>query len=1076
VVVESLTKYGAAERAGLVEGDLLLTWTRGDAGGEIQSPFDLLDLEMEQVPRGAVALFGQRLGQEHEWVIGPDEWGLQIRPMLPEALLRLYEEARNLEKKGSVTQAAVHWRTAAAQSSGLDASWLFMRAAGVLAKDLRWNQADECYRNAVERGASAGPAIAAHCLRAWGKSFEQRNDWVNAENRYRRAITEERKSEVENLFVGDCFHRLGILASNKGELDTAEQLVRAGLEIRERLAAGSLAVAASYNTLGNLADDRGDEAKAQEYLERALAIRERLAPDSLDVAASYNNLGAVAFNRGDLVEAEEYHRRSLLIKGRLAPGSLDVAASFGNLGNVAAERGDLAKADDYYKQALAIEERLNPGGPNVAGLSDDLGLNAARRGDLPKAEEYYRRALAIQEKVAPGSLSVATSYTNLAGIAGDREDLVRAGAYIHRALQIQEKVAPGSLDVAINLSNLGQISLEHGDLTRAEQEVHQALIIEEQLVQGSTYAADALHALARIAHRRGDLKTAEQYCRQALAIREKIGPDTKERAESLVELAGILGDQRHSAIAAPLSLEALDILERQIQHLGGTDEIRSSFRSKYVAYYRDAIDLQLREGNAAVAFHVSERSRARSLLEMLAERDLVFASDLPSDIRITRQHNAAAYDRTQAQIASLSLPNDGAKLEQLQKRLHELQRERDEITERVRRASPELANLVYPQPLTLEAARHALDHGTALLSYAVGADRTRLFVVLPAGEEPGISVLTVAVPEKRLRAEVMDVRAAIRRAGTRSATDLAGRLSRLYALLVGPAEIMIGSSGRLLIVPDGPLSLLPFAALRRRSGQYLVEWKPLHTAVSATVYAGLKDKRKDQAAQIELAAFGDPVYPARETAESARSADSDLRFASERGLTLSRLLFSRTEVESISNVFAGRARTYLRAEATEEHAKSLGKSVSYIHFATHGFLDERFPLNSGLALTIPPDGETGRENGLLQAWEVFEQMRIDAELVTLSGCNTALGQEVAGEGLIGLTRAFQFAGARSVLASLWSIDDRRTSLLMQRFYNQLRDGKTKDEALRAAQISLLREPTTAPPLYWAAFVLNGDWR
>src|SRR5262249_39496459 len=123
-----------------------------------------------------------------------------------------------------------------------------------------------------------------------------------------------------------------------------------------------------------------------------------------------------------------------------------------------------------------------------------------------------------------------------------------------------------------------------------------------------------------------------------------------------------------------------------------------------------------------------------------------------------------------------------------------------------------------------------------------------------------------------------------------------------------------------------------------------------------------------------------------------------------------------------------------------------------------------------------PKAAAGRENGLLQAWEIFEQLRIDADLVSLSACKTALGQELAGEGLVGLTRAFQYAGAHSVLASLWSVDDRKTSLLMEQFYSELHNGKNKDEALRAAQINLLRSPRSGRPFYWAAFVLNGDWK
>jgi CHAT domain-containing protein len=177
-------------------------------------------------------------------------------------------------------------------------------------------------------------------------------------------------------------------------------------------------------------------------------------------------------------------------------------------------------------------------------------------------------------------------------------------------------------------------------------------------------------------------------------------------------------------------------------------------------------------------------------------------------------------------------------------------------------------------------------------------------------------------------------------------------------------------------------------------------------------------------------------------------------------------------VEAIAGLYP-RAEVYLGSEATEERAKALGPEARLIHFACHGLLDERFPLNSALALSVPEPGAEGRDNGLLQAWEIFESVRLDADLVTLSACDTALGREMGGEGLVGLTRAFQYAGARSVLASLWSVADLSTARFMQSFYGHLRAGMTKDEALRAAQLEQVRD---SHPFHWAAFQLTGDWK
>ncbi|MCP4662598.1 MAG: CHAT domain-containing protein [bacterium] len=196
------------------------------------------------------------------------------------------------------------------------------------------------------------------------------------------------------------------------------------------------------------------------------------------------------------------------------------------------------------------------------------------------------------------------------------------------------------------------------------------------------------------------------------------------------------------------------------------------------------------------------------------------------------------------------------------------------------------------------------------------------------------------------------------------------------------------------------------------------------------------------------------------------------------------LPYTRIEVETIAGLFGSQpVRTYLGPEATEERAKAVGKDVRIVHFATHGLLNNDSPLNSALALTIPAEFSEDRENGLLQVWEIFERVRLDADLVVLSACRTAAGKEQFGEGLIGLSRAFQYAGARSVLATQWSVPDRTTAELMSRFYRHLLSGKTQDEALRAAQLELIRgEVKTAmgdaasAPFYWAAFQVIGDWQ
>ncbi len=394
---------------------------------------------------------------------------------------------------------------------------------------------------------------------------------------------------------------------------------------------------------------------------------------------------------------------------------------------------------------------------------------------------------------------------------------------------------------------------------------------------------------------------------------------------------------------------------------------------------------------------------------------------------------------------------------------------------------------------------------TLLLSYAIGKEQSYLFAVEPANAAgPALTIYSLSGDEKSLRDEIEAYRNLLDSRGPLEGNSSAALLERsrsLYRTLVEPAEALISRYDHILILPDGPAHKLPFAALVRgvRNGmpEYLVEWKPIHTAVSATVYAELKKSRRNSHRDpaVMVAAFGDPMYPRapeRRVAvkrgeggeptddilanEYPEVEDPQLRSVVRGGFRFEPLPESRKEVEQIASLYAPKAVAYLGSDATEERARSIGKDVPLIHFACHAVINERFPLDSALVFTIPEHPKEGQDNGLLQAWEIFEKVRIDADLVTLSACDSGLGKEMAGEGLIGLTRAFQYAGARSVLASLWKVEDKSTAELMKRFYRYLKAGNTKDEALRLAQIDLIHSTDFSQPRDWAAFQLYGDWK
>ena len=247
LVVESVTKNSEGEKAGILEGDVIRSWTRGDFNGEIESPFDLSEIETEQEPRGRVTLEGTRGGLKQAWVMGPDKWGILTRPSLQSALLAIYREGQDLAKAGKFSEAAERWREAAAEGRKLQCSWLspwlLFQAAEVLANARQWKDSDPLYQEAIRQTVRAGPEVRAQLLQGFAGAFEQQSDSANAEMYQQDALKEIQGSAPESLAAAQSLTGLGNIVVDRGDLNKSEDYYRQGLAISEKLAPSSLPVA-----------------------------------------------------------------------------------------------------------------------------------------------------------------------------------------------------------------------------------------------------------------------------------------------------------------------------------------------------------------------------------------------------------------------------------------------------------------------------------------------------------------------------------------------------------------------------------------------------------------------------------------------------------------------------------------------------------------------------------------------------------------------------------------------------------------------------------------------------------------
>ena len=1157
VVLEKVGKLSAPEKAGVKPGDLLLRWQRLPSNhsegemGNFDSVFTWLVFLDEQAPRGAIKVFGERDGAKRVFDVSLGDWsGTEVRPVMTPDTLVHYRRGKEFVAAGNVEAGIAEWEKIlqdAALRSDLTC-WLKLQIGKTWAERGIWGKADAALDAAL--------ALADHPLShiaVWGtiaKVREKQNLLDEAEDAYCKQAEIWKTNRGEGLGFANSLNLMGIMARLQGKLLFAEECFYWALTIGEKLAPGSLVIASylnglgvvnlyrrelgisdfflnesltiwerlaphslkvaiNLNNLGALAKNCRDFDSAIMYFSSAFSIKEDLIPNSLSLASSINNLGIISLEKGDLDSAMSFFDRAITIKKNIKPGSLDVANSLLNVGAIAKIRGDLNNAEEYTNSALSIMKILAPGSLMVGHCLNNLGVLAHVRGDLKTASIYYRQALAIKENLSPNSLDLARSLNNLGLLANAQGDLDTARDCLDRALAIQRSLAPGSIDVANSLDNLGFIAKSRGDTNNAIAYYEKALVIKKRIAPGSLHLASSFDNLGAIAYERGNLDVAVTHLENALAIQLKLAPVGELAIEIHNGLAKTFYKLNRLGATEAHFKKSLEALESQLRRLGGSVHAQAGYQARKEKYYHDYITLLLSQNRHEDAFNILERARARVLRQMISERDLVLSGpDIPDNLERNRKRITYHYEKVKQELGTLDFTKDPEEVEVFQDQLLEIQSEYDNVIEEIRKASPRLANLRAPTPLNLDQVREILDPGTTMLSYCVTEEKTYLFVVRNGAE---LAVYTIEKGESYFRDSVREFHEVIKDPDSKVTASMLQTLSiQLFQDLIAPAKQEIEASSRLLVIPDGPLQKLPFNLLLEKNdkvSRYLVEWKPMASVVSATIYAELKQQKTSRTPLV--AAFGDPHYPMREDFEpppiQITSLDTNIRlmerplepnlrgFLRDNPNELARLPYTAQEVDAIAKLFPGQTRRYLGEAANERNVKTLGQGPSIIHLACHGWVNDRFPLESALALTINPSFEEGEENGILQAWEIFDNLRINADLVVLSACETGLGKVQGVEGLTGLTRAFQFAGARSIIASYWKVEDQSTSLLMTRFYGYLKKGLPKNEALRQAQIDLIRQPMkiekpflfglfkrtvkrdVSHPYYWAAFQLIGPW-
>ncbi|HLK67247.1 MAG TPA: CHAT domain-containing tetratricopeptide repeat protein [Bryobacteraceae bacterium] len=791
------------------------------------------------------------------------------------------------------------------------------------------------------------------------------------------------------------------------------------------LSFGVLAWAQSAEVQG-LIDASKAQMDQQRYSEAAALAEQavelsRASADKKGETQALLRLSSVDFYWRKLAAAVDTANRAMAT-AREAGDEAAYAKALGLAADGLRDQGKLEEARQDYEQQL----RYFRGAGDRKSEAVNLRMTAIlyrTMGDSARAADLIEKSLAIARELKDPSMEGPALFI-LGVLANEQQHYEAAIEHYNAALQM-----PG-----INEFTKGQILQGLGTAYCNLGKYERCIEIDRQQLESAMAAGNPLQIawgyfkLAYPQTLSGDKEGAYESTVKALAHLRSTDHDPYDEWHFVAAVGQRLADLHRDREAIPYYREAIAIVERLRQGLVPTEEgmAKAASAGFTKTLFDEAIAL-LYGQSPAEAFEVVELARARAFLSILAESKIDLRQGLSSS---QRQQEKELF----AKIAEATRTKKTADVDAAEAGLESLRLE-------IRRSNPRLAAIQYPKPLTLaQVQKDVLKPGVTLVEYSLGAQRSFVWAVSCD------RVLSAALPpaaeiEKLVTAFRKSTSASVSSLTLSKAEDESAAISgQLYRVLVQPVEAMLADSQSLIVIPDGVLYYVPFEALSPPGrSAFLLERFPVSYAPSATSLTAVD---APSSPSKQLLAFGDPLYTQRVPLPNTRE-----------------------EVNGIAALFPKDQRTvYVGAAARAETVKTEPiDGYRYIHFAAHGILDEQHPARSGLALS---------KDSILEVNEITD-LRLHADLVTLSACSTGLGELVSGEGMLGLVRAFLYAGAGSVAVSLWNVNDAATADLMKEFYRGLSRGQPAGEALRQAKLGLLHRSDTPwrHPHYWAAFVL-----
>lgn len=783
--------------------------------------------------------------------------------------------------------------------------------------------------------------------------------------------------------------------------------------------------AVTLNSIGGAYSTLGQHQRAITFLEQALALRQEVG-DKAGEGSTLHNIGVAYDEIGDRQRALDYLNRALSLRHTVGDREGEIT-TLNALALIYDLTDDKQKALSLYAQALQISRDTGTKYGEALVLSN-TGLVYISLGNNQQALDLFNRALLVARSA--GDKRTEAFVLNHIGRVYDLQGEGRkALEFFNEALPIIRGTGDTSGE-AYTLSSIAYTYDSLGDKKEAIRYYEQALKIARE-TGARFYEALLLHNIGFAYDTLGDTQKAENYYTQSLQLTKSVG-DRYGEAKTLYTLGHVRERLQDYKQALDFYLKSIEVGER-LRSSATIEEIKSGLAGETASAYQHAALLLMREGQQAQAFELTERARARTLLDQVGNLRPEIYRGVPAQLISEEQRLSSEIDSLRQRITyertRPSLSPSPAAAGTLESQLAARQREYEDLVVRLKLSNSEYASLRSVNPLSLVDSQRLLDANTTLLSYYVTPEKTLAFVIT----RDGFHAAELPVREDELARVLTEYR---------SFDDLNSpqpeSLKQLYGWLIAPIEDRLRTPV-VGIIPHGLLHYLPFAALTDGQG-YLGDRHTLFTLPSASVLRFILQKRKPGGNRL-------------------------LALAENKAEGLPILHHVNEEVRGVAALYG--AKPLLGKEATESALRARAGEYDIVHIAAHGQLTSPNPLFSHIILS-PSKGN----DGLLDVRDVYRLNLARTSVVVLSACDTQLGAQNRGDDIVALNRAFIYAGAPTVISSLWTVDDEATGELMLSFYRHLRRGMSKADALRAAQRETrMRHPH---PYYWAGFVISGD--